>query len=37
MIWYYDSNSFLQDWASAKQWEETRQDEKELKMKIKIK
>ncbi len=37
MIWHHDSNFSLQDWASAKQWEETRQDKKELKIKIKMK
>ncbi len=33
MIWHHDSNFSLQDWASARQQEETRWNEKELKMK----
>ncbi len=37
MIWHHDSNFFLQDWASAKQWKETRWNEKESKMKSRIK
>ncbi len=36
MIWHHDSNFSLQDWASARQWEETRWDEKELKMKTEM-
>ena len=34
MIWHYDSSFSLQDWASARQWEETKWNEKELKTKI---
>ncbi len=37
MIWHHDSNFFLQDWVSAKRWEKTRWNEKELKMKIEMK
>ncbi len=37
MIWHHDSNFSFQDQASVKWWEETRWNEKELKMKIKIK
>ena len=33
MTWHHDSNFSLQDWASARWWEKTRQDEKELKTK----
>ena len=33
MIWHHDSDFSLQDWASARWWEETRWNEKELKMK----
>ncbi len=34
MIWHHDSNFSLQDWASARQREEIRWNEKELKIKI---
>ncbi len=37
MIWHYDSNFSLQDWAFAKWWKKTRWNEKELKMKIEMK
>ncbi len=37
MIWHHDSNFSLQDWASAKWWEETKWNEKESKMKIEMK
>ncbi len=37
MIWHHNSNFSLQDWASARQWEETRWNEKELKTKIEMK
>ncbi len=36
MIWHHNSNSSLQDWASARWWEETRWNKKELKTKIKM-
>ncbi len=36
MIWHHDSSFSLQDWASAKWWEETKWNEKELKMKIEM-
>ncbi len=37
MIWHHDSNFSLQDWTSAKQWKETKWNEKELKTKTEIK
>ncbi len=37
MIWHHDSSFSLQDWTSAKWWEETRWNEKELKIKIEMK
>ncbi len=36
MIWHHDSSSSFQDWASARRREETRWDEKELKMKTEM-
>ncbi len=36
MIWHHDSSFSLQDWASARWWEETRWNEKELKIKIEM-
>ncbi len=36
MIWHHDSNFSLQDWAFAKQWEETRWNEKEPKIKTEM-
>ena len=33
MIWHHNSSFSLQDWASARWQEETKWDEKELKMK----
>ncbi len=37
MIWHHDSNFSLQDWTSAKQWKETRWNEKKLKIKTEMK
>ncbi len=37
MIWHHDNNFSLQDWASAKQWKETRWNKKESKIKIEMK
>ncbi len=36
MIWHHDSNFSFQDWASTRQWEETRWNEKELKTKTEM-
>ncbi len=37
MIWHHDSSFSLQDWVFAKQWEEIKWNEKELKIKIEMK